>query len=83
MYLPCSTWMEAEIPNMCLRGLETSQGCGCSAALGKHGFLLWLSVWTGNKEADQTRAQKATASLSWNAVVALFKAPSMGGNVEK
>lgn len=71
-------WTQAAAPNVHLGGLETSQGRGCDAALGKHGFLLWLSVWAGNKEADQTWAQKATAPLSWNTVVALFKAPSMG-----
>lgn len=49
-----ATWTEAAAPNVRLGGLETSQGLGCDAALGKHGFLLWLSVWAGNKEADQT-----------------------------
>ncbi len=73
MYLECSSWIEAETPNMCLRGLETSQGSGCGAQLGKHSFLLWLSVWTGNKEADQTLTQKATAALSWNGVGGLSK----------
>lgn len=71
MYLECSIRIEAEIPNMCLCGLETSQGSDCGAQLGKHSFLLWLSVWTGNKEADQTLAQKATAALSWNGVAGL------------
>lgn len=47
-------WTEAAAPNVRLGSLETSQGHGCDAALGKHGFLLWLSVWAGNKEADQT-----------------------------
>lgn len=41
-----------------LGGLETSQGRGCDAALGKHAFFFFPScgffVWAGNKEADQT-----------------------------
>lgn len=73
MYLECSIQIEEEIPNMCLCGLETSQGSDCGAQLSKHSFLLWLSVWTGNKEADQTRAQKATAALSWNGVMGVSK----------
>lgn len=73
MYLECSIRIEAEIPNMCLCGLETSQGSDCSAQLGKHSFLLWLYVWTGNKEADQTLAHKATVGLSWYGVVGLSK----------
>lgn len=28
-----------------------------------NGFLLWLSVWTGNKEADQTPTQKAATCI--------------------
>lgn len=48
------------------------------AQLGKHSFLLWLSVWTGNKEADQTLTQKAMAALSWNGVAG--KALRIGGN---
>lgn len=44
MYLECSIQIEGEIPNMCLCGLETSQGSDCGAQLGKHSFLLWLSV---------------------------------------
>lgn len=71
MYLECSIQIEVEIPNMCLRGLETSQGSDCGAQLGKHNFLLWLSVWTGNKEADQTLAQRAMAALCWNGVAGL------------
>lgn len=63
MYLECSVQIEAEIPNMCLSGLETSQGSDCGTQLGKHSFLLWLSVWKGNKEADQTLDQKAMATL--------------------
>lgn len=73
MYLECSIRIEAETPNMCLCGLETSQGSDCGAQLGKHSFLLWLSVWTGNKETDQTLTQKATAALSWNGVAGLSK----------
>lgn len=73
MYLEPSIWIEAEIPNMCLCGLETSQGSDCGARLGKHSFLLWLCVWTGKKEADQTLAQKATAALSWKGVAGLSK----------
>lgn len=66
MYLECSVQIEAEIPNMCLSGLETSQGSDCGTQLGKHSFLLWLSVWKGNKEADQTLDQKAMATLCWS-----------------
>lgn len=63
MYLECSVQIDAEIPNMCLSGLETSQGSDCGTQLGKHSFLLWLSVWKGNKEVDQTLDQKAMATL--------------------
>lgn len=68
MYLERWIRIGAEIPNMCLYGLETSQGRDCGAELGKHSFLLRLPVWTGNKEADQTLAQKATTALSWKGV---------------
>lgn len=81
MYLQCGRRQQHRGTG--LGGLDTSQGRGCGAALGKHAFLLWLSVWPGNKEADQTWAQKATAPLSWNAVAALFKAPSTGGKCGK
>lgn len=56
---------------MCLGGLETSQDSDCGAQLSKHSFLLWLFVWKGNKEADQTLAQKATAAVSWKRAAAV------------
>lgn len=53
--------------------LRLHRALTAGAQLGKHSFLLWLSVWTGNKEADQTPAQKATAAPSWNGVAGLSK----------
>lgn len=74
MYLKCSIQIEAEISNMCLYSLETSQGSDCSAQPSKHTVSSRGSLFVQETRKLIKQTQKATAALSWNAVAGLFKA---------
>lgn len=74
IYLECSIWLEVEnTKHVSVQPWDFTGLRRLCIQLGKHSFLLWLFVWTGNKEADQTAAQKATAKPNWNRVARLSK----------
>lgn len=73
-YLECSILEEAKL-HLC--DLETSQGPNSGARRSKQ--CPPVALWTGNKEANQTRTQKAASVFNWKGGAGGY-APLIGGN---